>query len=131
MGTVFINCGFHGSLYVFANFYRVRCMPWSHWFLHVRTHHMFSRILNFLFAIFFSRTNNIYIGIWFLNQDPFRAGLLQETVKNSSWAVTSFGNKAPLKVLNGTLEMIMGIIWTHLESVCNTSGPSEVPYSTN
>ena len=31
-----------------------------------------------------------------------RAGLLSETAKISAWPVTGFGNKGPLKVLNGT-----------------------------
>ena len=63
---------------------------------YVRTHHMFSRILNFLFVFFvkkigFSRKNCSYIGIlnlfWFLNENPFRT---DQNKRQISWKKIRF-----------------------------------------
>ena len=47
--------------------------------------------------------------------------------------MTGLWNRGPLKILNGTKwsRMIKRITWTHIQSVWNHSGPSEVPYSAN
>ena len=43
-----------------------------------------------------------------------------------------FWNRGSRKILNKDWSlMISGITWTHIQSVWNNSGPSEVPYSAN
>ena len=49
-----------------------------------------------------------------ISKNSYRASLLYETAKKSSWPVTSFWNRGPLKILNG-IKLILDDQGNHLD----------------